>query len=79
MDRLFVVLGFMVLAGGIAGAAIWWIQGNQDLWKKRDFRGLMRRRAQLRRSLMLVIAAVLLAVAFFGAAYVYAAGGVLAL
>jgi len=78
VDRILAVVGFFVLAGGIAGVAIWWIRGNRELWERRDFRGLLRRRRQLWQATALVIAFILLAVAFFGSAYIYATGGVLA-
>lgn len=67
----------LLLMGGLGGAAIWWVRGQRALHRKKDFKGMMRRRKQLWQSTALVIAGVLLALAFLGSAYVFARGGVL--
>ena len=75
--RLFVVLGVLTLMGALTAAAVWWIRKNRELWRRRDFKALMKRRRDLWQATSLMIAGVLLAVALFLAAYVSGGGGIL--
>lgn len=75
--RLFVVLGVLTLMGALTAAAVWWIRKNRELWRRRDFKALMKRRRELWQATSLMIAGVLLAVALFLAAYVSGGGGIL--
>lgn len=77
MERLPVVLTTLLLFGGVGALGVWWVAGQRALHRKRDFKGMIRRRRELWQKTSLVIAGVLFALAFLGAAYVFARGGAL--